>query len=323
MAVNPLSTTFCPSFAQPRPSARDGEEISVSARGLRKAFGKLEAVRDVSLRVAAGEALGLLGPNGAGKSTTLLLLAGVLRPDAGSVHIAGQRDPGRPQVRRQLGFVPQTIALYADLTARENLQLFGRLYGVLRDELGDRVEAALAMAKLSDRANDRVGSFSGGMQRRLNLAVATVHQPKVLLLDEPSVGVDPHSRAHIFSCIERLKAQGMSIVYSTHYLEEAERLCDQVAIIDRGIVLASGTRDALVRRFGGSSLVEASMPRAPKHASLARHWSEGRLSLATTDPTSTLYQLLKEHHDVTELCMRRPDLESVFLRLTGRSLRDG
>lgn len=313
---------FCPSFVEQRTSSRERPGFSVSARGLRKAFGALEAVRGVSLELASGKALGLLGPNGAGKSTTLLLLAGVLRPDAGSVHIAGEFDPSRPHVRRLLGYVPQTIALYADLTARENLQLFGKLYRVPRHELDDRVDAALLLSELVERANDKVGTFSGGMQRRLNLAAATVHQPKVLLLDEPSVGVDPHSRAHIFACIERLKEQGMSIVYSTHYLEEAERLCDEVAIIDRGVVLASGTRDALVRRFGGSALVQASMSRAPNDAHLAPHWSEGRLSLTTSDPTSTVYQLLKEHHDVTELCMRRPDLESVFLLLTGRSLRD-
>lgn len=249
----------------------------LSAEGLSKCYGALRAVDDVWLRVRAGEALGLLGPNGAGKSTLLLLLAGALKPDAGTIQVQGQEDPTRASVRRAIGYVPQTVALYADLTARENLTLFGKLYGLSRAVLRERVLAALALAQLGDRADAKVSTFSGGMQRRLNLAAATVHEPKVLLLDEPTVGVDPQSRAHIFSCIETLKRRGVAIVYSTHYMEEAERLCDNISIIDKGRLLATGRREALIQAFGGASRIE--------------------------------------------LC--RPSLESVFLNLTGRSMRDG
>jgi len=257
----------------------------LSARELSKSYGGTLAVSNVSLEVLPGQALGLLGPNGAGKSTTLLLLAGVLKPDTGTIRLQDELDPTRSSVRRALGYVPQSVALYSDLTARENLTLFGKLCGLSGEHLRERVAAALALGQLSDRADARVRTFSGGMQRRLNLAAATVHAPRVLLLDEPTVGVDPQSRAHLFSCIETLKQSGIGIVYSTHYLEEAERLCDTISIIDRGEVLATGSRDELVTAFGG---------RIPT----AKDKSGGRKA-------------------------RRANLESVFLNLTGRSLRDG
>ncbi|HEU5074745.1 MAG TPA: ABC transporter ATP-binding protein [Polyangiaceae bacterium] len=256
----------------------------LSASGLSKSYAGVRAVRNVSLEVRPGRALGLLGPNGAGKSTTLLLLAGVLKPDAGTIRVQDELDSTRPSVRRALGYVPQSVALYLDLTARENLILFGKLYGLSGVRLQQRVSAALALAQLTDRADARVRTFSGGMQRRLNLAAATVHAPRVLLLDEPTVGVDPQSRAHLFSCIETLKRSGVGIVYSTHYLEEAERLCDTISIIDRGTLLATGSRDELIRASGSP--------------------------------------LAGNGKETTGRVPRRPDLESVFLNLTGRSMRD-
>lgn len=255
----------------------------LSASGLTKHYGGMRALWNVSLEVHPGKAVGLLGPNGAGKSTALLLLAGVLKPDAGTIRVLGDVDPTRPSVRRALGYVPQSVALYADLTARENLRLFGKLYGLGGARLQQSVEGALELAQLADRADARVRTFSGGMQRRLNLAAATVHAPRVLLLDEPTVGVDPQSRAHLFACIETLKQSGIGIVYSTHYLEEAERLCDTISIIDRGELLATGSRDELVAAFGGRRL--------------GGRGAGGRAK-------------------------RPPDLESVFLGLTGRGLRD-
>ncbi|HEY6725954.1 MAG TPA: ABC transporter ATP-binding protein [Polyangiaceae bacterium] len=255
----------------------------LSASELTKHYGGICALRDVSLEVQPGKAVGLLGPNGAGKSTTLLLLAGILKPDAGTIRVLGDSDPTRASVRRALGYVPQSVALYSDLTARENLTLFGKLYGLTGSRLYECVSDALELAQLSDRADARVRTFSGGMQRRLNLAAATVHSPRVLLLDEPTVGVDPQSRAHLFQCIETLKQSGVGIVYSTHYLEEAERLCDTISIIDRGALLAAGSRDELVARFAGQRL--------------------GRRGAG-------------------ECTKRSSDLESVFMNLTGRSLRD-
>ena len=322
MAVNPHDDIFCLRQEQESSelSALDGS--SLSAAGLVKRFGSITAVRGVSLKLAPGKALGLLGPNGAGKSTTMLLLAGVLEPDEGAVDISGVGAPTRAAARRMVGYAPQAIALYPGLTARENLVLFARLYGLSRKDLSKRVSAALELAQLSPRADQKVRTFSGGMQRRLNLAAAIVHGPSVLLLDEPTVGVDPQSRAHLFSCIETLKQEGMSIVYSTHYLEEAERLCDTIAIMDNGAILAAGTRDELVSRFGGAARVKASMQRAPDDPSLAKHWVNGKLELCTDKPTGLVYQLLTNHRDVTELSMRHPSLESVFMNLTGRQLRE-
>ncbi len=294
----------------------------LAASGLVKRFGAITAVKGVSLTLAPGKALGLLGPNGAGKSTTMLLLAGVLEPDEGAIDISGEGAPTRAAVRRMVGYAPQAIALYPALTARENLVLFARLYGSSRSELTERVSRALELARLTSRAHQRVQTLSGGMQRRLNLAAAVVHGPSVLLLDEPTVGVDPQSRVHLFECIEQLKREGLSIVYSTHYLEEAERLCDTIAIMDHGSILVAGTRDQLVRRFGGAARVQASMQPAPKNPTLAKHWADGRLELCTQKPTELVYQLLAERDDVTELSMRQPDLESVFMNLTGRQLRE-
>ena len=216
------------------------------AQELWKSYGSKTAVAGVTLEVRAGEILGLLGPNGAGKSTTVAMLCGLTPPDRGTVTLAGSPvgDEGSP-AKRRIGLVPQDIALYEDLPALANLELFGALYGV-RDGLRERALAALELVGLADRAKDKPQTFSGGMKRRLNIACALVHDPDVLLLDEPTVGVDPQSRNAIFDNLEALRARGKALLYTTHYMEEAERLCDRVVIIDHGKVVAADRKEALV-----------------------------------------------------------------------------
>jgi len=242
---------------------------AIEVQGLRKAYGALVAVDGISFQVERGECFGLLGPNGAGKSTTINCVVGALRSDAGTIRVDGESDPTRPAVRLKIGVAPQPIALYDELTAQENLEFFGKLYGLGGDRLKERVEMALEFSGLTSRRKDRVAIYSGGMQRRLNLVCGILHDPPVILLDEPTVGVDPQSRNLIFENIEALKRLGRTIVYTTHYMEEAQRLCDRVAIVDQGKILALDTVEALLRRHGG-----------------------------------------------------HPDLEAVFLHLTGRTLRD-
>ena len=223
---------------------------------LKKSFGDVVAVDDVTFEVQPGETFGLLGPNGAGKTTTINMIVGALCPDSGQVRVNGQDDPTRPEVRRSIGVAPQSLALYSELTGEENLVFFGRLYGIAKERLGGRVEWALAFAGLTDRRKHRVGTYSGGMQRRLNLVCGLMHDPRVVVLDEPTVGVDPQSRNLLFENIEALKKEGRTILYTTHYMEEAERLCDRVAIMDHGKLLAMDTVHNLLGQHGGPSTVE-------------------------------------------------------------------
>ena len=215
---------------------------------LRKSFGRTIAVDDVSFRLEPGRVLGLLGPNGAGKTTTVSMIAGLVTPDAGQVHVAGEALKGDADpAKRRIGLVPQELALYDELSARDNLRFFGALYRLGRDRLDAGIAAALQLVGLADRAGDRVQTFSGGMKRRLNLAASLLHDPDILLLDEPTVGVDPQSRNAIFDNLEALKARGKALLYTTHYMEEAERLADRVVIIDRGRVIADDTLAGLTR----------------------------------------------------------------------------
>lgn len=235
---------------------------ALSVRDLRKSYGATVAVDGVSFEVAHGESFGLLGPNGAGKSTTINLLVGALVPDSGEVRVDGG-DPASAPTRLSIGVAPQSLALYEELTGGENLALFGRLCGLDGAKLAERIDWALAFAGLADRRRDRVKAYSGGMKRRLNMACALVHDPPVLLFDEPTAGVDPRSRNHIFDSIEKLQSDGRTILYTTHYMEEAERLCDRVAIMDHGKVLAIGTVEALLAEHGGTSVVEVEFEDAP------------------------------------------------------------
>jgi len=211
----------------------------IKVENLRKSYGKITAVDEISFSIEVGEVFGLLGPNGAGKTTTINMIVGVLKPDSGTININGEADPTKANIRLQIGNSPQAIALYDGLTAQENLEFLGRLYRLSGKKLKERVEWALEFAGLTERRNSKVATFSGGMKRRLNMAGALVHDPPVLLFDEPTVGVDPQSRNMIFDSIERLKKQGRTIVYTTHYMEEAQRLCDRVAILDYGKILAT------------------------------------------------------------------------------------
>lgn len=278
---------------------------------IRKSYGPHRAVDGLSLEVNRGELFGLLGPNGAGKSTTLAICMGLLEPDAGSARLAIEDAGGAPtdpRVRRRIGFAPQALAVYDELTAEENLRLFGRLYGVSRAGLSRRVGEVLEQIGLADRARSRAGTFSGGMKRRLNLGAALVHDPALILLDEPTAGVDPQSRNAIFEILLALRDRGTTIVYTTHYMEEAQRLCDRVAVIDHGRLLALGRVDELISRHGGESLVIAER-------------AEGESRVVTADPVGAIASMLSAG-DVRGVRVERPNLESVFLTLTGRSLRD-
>ena len=224
------------------------------ARDLWKSYGEKAAVSGISLEAKAGEIVGLLGPNGAGKSTTVGMLCGLTPPDRGTVAIGGEPVGGDASaVKRRIGLVTQDVSLFEDLGAAANLELFGALYGVSADILKRRVDDALALVGLTENARARPATFSGGMKRRLNIACALVHDPDVLLLDEPTVGVDPQSRNAIFDNLETLRARGKALVYTTHYMEEAERLCDRVVIIDHGKVIAAGTQENLLRMLPESA----------------------------------------------------------------------
>ncbi len=295
----------------------------IEARDLRKSFGEIAAVDGVSFALARGETFGLLGPNGAGKTTTILLLVGALAPDGGEVVVDGSADPTRPAVRRAIGVAPQALSLYLELTGEENLEFFGRLYGLEGAALRDRVERGLALAGLESRRGDRVSTYSGGMQRRLNLACALVHDPPLLLLDEPTVGVDPQSRSHIFDNIEALRKEGRTILYTTHYMEEAQRLCDRVAIMDHGRVLALDTVESLIERHGGPAVIEAELARPPADPPTIPWRVDGTsLRIETGRPLEDVARLASAGLPLATLNVRKPDLEAVFLSLTGRRLRD-
>lgn len=277
---------------------------------IRKSYGSNVAVDDLSLQIRPGEVFGLLGPNGAGKSTTIGMATGLFEPDSGSVIIEGLGPPTSREVRAKIGVAPQALALYMDLTAAENLSFFGRLYAMSADAAAKRGDEVLELVGLRERKNDRVKGYSGGMQRRLNLAVALMHDPPMLLLDEPTAGVDPQSRNNILELVRTLRGQGRTIVYTTHYMEEAARLCDRVAIMDKGKILAMGSVHELIERHGGGSVVTV-MRQGVEH------------KVTTDEPLREIARVMDQDRDTIEnVRIDRPDLEGVFLTLTGRSLRD-
>jgi ABC-2 type transport system ATP-binding protein len=275
--------------------------------GVHKRYGATVALAGLDLDVREGEIFGLLGPNGAGKSTAMAVVAGLLTPDSGSVSVLGGA-PRDGAVRARIGLAPQAMSLYERLSGRENVRFFAQLYGLDGAVLDAGVDTALAFVGLADRQHDRVEGYSGGMQRRLNLACAIAHDPALVLLDEPTAGVDPQSRNAIFEHVLALRARGKTVVYTTHYMEEAERLCDRVGIVDHGRLLAVDTTDALVRTHGGpATLIVQRGGRDEPHAA--------------DDPLATLNALAREGA-IDAFRLERPRLEQVFLRLTGRSLRD-
>lgn len=293
----------------------------IEVASVQKSFGDLKAVDGLSFEIGTGEAFGLLGPNGAGKTTTISMLVGLLKPDAGSVRVLG-RDPTLASCRRSIGIAPQSLSLYEELSGRENLEFFGSLYGLGGAALSKRVDWALDFAGLQDRAKDRIGTYSGGMKRRINIAVALIQDPKVLLLDEPTVGVDPQSRNHIFESIEQLKSDGMTIIYTTHYMEEAQRLCDRVAIVDQGKLMALDTVPKLLEQHGGTSMVQAELESFPESIQLPGELEGQTIRFASERPLEEVATLTSKGVKFQTLNVARPDLESVFLNLTGRRLRD-
>ncbi|MGD0212529.1 MAG: ABC transporter ATP-binding protein [Terriglobales bacterium] len=298
--------------------------------GLVKRFGELTAVNGITLELQSGECLGLLGPNGAGKSTLIRSIVGRVIPDAGTVTVFGDRADSAG-ARMALGWVPQELALYPKLTCRENLESFGQFHGLRRAELKSAMDWCLDWAALTDRAQETVQHLSGGMKRRLNMAAGLIHRPKVILMDEPTVGVDPQARNRIFEMIETLRSEGVSMIYTTHYMEEAERLCDRIAIIDHGRIIALGTKDELVRNaFASRSEVLARFANADDSVAA---WVKERggilengMARFTIEHATEIAGLLdssaKAGHELADISLRKPNLESVFLQLTGRELRD-
>jgi ABC-2 type transport system ATP-binding protein len=305
--------------------------------GLAKRFGDLQAVADLSFEVAPGETFGLLGPNGAGKTTTISMICGLLAADGGTVTVEGIAiRPGSTGGRALIGYVPQEIALYPDLSGRANLDFFGRLYGLRGPEARTRIGETLEMVGLTDRADDKVKEYSGGMQRRLNIAAGLLHQPRLLILDEPTVGIDPQSRNAILEAVAALGESGMSVLYTTHYMEEAERLCRRVGIVDHGRLLAVGTRRELVALVEQHDEVTVSVSGSASAAAEALRAVEGVISASPTDDrtlvctvvaASTILPRLVSALStadigVSDLRVTEPSLDSVFLHITGTALRD-
>ena len=305
-------------------------------RDLRKRYGDRTAVDGISFEIAPGETYGLLGPNGAGKTTTISMICGLLRRDGGEVVAAGRPvDIGATEAKASIGYVPQDLAIYPDLTARENLVFFGRLQRMGGRDLATRVDEILALTDLTDRAKDRVDSFSGGMKRRLNIGIGLLHKPALLVLDEPTVGVDPQSRNAILSSVADLGREGMAVLYTTHYMEEAERLCDRIGIIDEGRIKAEGTRRELVALVGQKDRVDLVASGAVGPAVTALQaldfveeatLGDGTIELVVDEARNHLPGILQtaaEHGAIVRSVeVVEPDLEAVFLHLTGKALRD-
>ena len=308
----------------------------LEVEGLRKAFGDLLAVDGVGFSIDQSETYGLLGPNGAGKTTSISMIAGLLEADAGSVRIAGETMTTTSIATKNLiGLVPQELAIYPDLTGRENLSFFGRLYGLGGGDLVSRVDEVLEVIGLSDRAGDRAKEYSGGMQRRLNIGIGLLHRPRLLILDEPTVGVDPQSRNAILASVENLAVEGMAVLYTTHYMEEAERLCDRVGIIDEGRIQAEGTRRELTALVGGRDMIRLGASGSLESAvgAIGRldvvqavTPSDGGIDVVSSDGSGALPAILGAAAGagayITSVEITEPDLESVFLHLTGKALRD-
>jgi ABC-2 type transport system ATP-binding protein len=295
-----------------------------------KHFGDTVALNDVSLTVRAGECMGLLGPNGAGKSTLIRSIVGRVIPNSGRVAVFG-RAAGSAEARMALGWVPQELAIYPRISCKENLGSFGRYYGLAGQKLVEAIAWCLHWAALEDRQGELARNLSGGMKRRLNMAAGVLHRPRIVLLDEPTVGVDPQSRNRIFEMIEALKGAGAAVIYTTHYMEEAERLCDRIAIIDHGRIIAEGTKDELVASaFGTRSQVLARFAGSPDAIAAWAARNGGRVTDATVELTieqaAEIARLLEDARqaglELVDVSLRKPNLESVFLHLTGRELRD-
>jgi ABC-2 type transport system ATP-binding protein len=311
-------------------------DVVLECEGLRKTFGDRVAVDGVGFAIAAGETYGLLGPNGAGKTTTISVVCGLLRRDAGRVTLQGKElDTDTVEVKAAVGFVPQEIAIYPDLTARENLRFFGKLYDLSGADLDGRIERILDTIGLADRGNERTDGLSGGMKRRLNIGLGMLNDPALLVLDEPTAGVDPQSRNAILDSVEALASEGMAVLYTTHYMEEAERLCDRVGILDEGVLKAEGTLRELISLVGEhdrlhigargdlSAAAKAALAVPGVTGAVPR---DGGLDLLAQDVRESLAEIVRAIDGtgtgITSMEVDEPNLEAVFLHLTGKALRD-
>lgn len=308
----------------------------LAAEGLTKSFGDLVAVKGVSFEIAEGETFGLLGPNGAGKTTSISMVAGLLQPDEGRVEVAGKAILTHSTAgRADIGLVPQELAIYPDLTGAENLRFFGRMYDRSGSELEQRVNEVLEVIGLGDRRDDLTKEYSGGMKRRLNIGIGLLHRPKLLILDEPTVGVDPQSRNAILESVEDLSGEGIAVLYTTHYMEEAERLCDRVAIIDEGVIQAEGTRRDLVSLVGERDRIRVTMSGDVAEAARVASGLDGVHEASATDAgidvlasdasrllPGLLSRVASTGASVSGVEVFEPNLEAVFLHLTGKALRD-
>jgi ABC-2 type transport system ATP-binding protein len=312
------------------------EEIAINVQNLHKDFGEVYAVKGVSFNVRRGEVFSLLGPNGAGKSTTISMLACLSRPTEGDANILGHSIISDPQdVKACLGVVPQEIALYDDLSARENLDFWGKMYGLRGAKLTQRVDEVLELIGLTDRQKGRLEKFSGGMKRRVNIGVALLHKPDVVILDEPTVGIDPQSRRHILDGVKDLNRQGATVLYTTHYMEEAQELSDHIAIMDQGEIIGCGTHNELVQIVGERDRIDLRL--SEPDGELLDRWrtvagvsqitaEDGLITLLADDSNLTLPHLFEFAAEtgvrITSVDIQEPNLETVFLHLTGRALRD-
>ncbi len=336
MSPSTVGGSAVPGATLGAPGYTPGTGPVLVCRDLRKRYGDRTAVDGVGFEIAAGETYGLLGPNGAGKTTSISMICGLLRRDGGEVFVAGRPvDVGATDAKAAIGYVPQDLAIYPDLTARENLRFFGGLQRLRGAELNRRVDDVLAVTDLVDRAGDRTDTFSGGMKRRLNIGIGLLHRPRLLVLDEPTVGVDPQSRNAILSSVAALEQEGMAILYTTHYMEEAERLCDRIGIIDEGKIRAEGTRRELVALVGQKDRVELAAGGTVSQAVAAlaalsgvdeATASDGRITLVVEAARTRLPELLgtatAAGASIRSVEVVEPDLEAVFLHLTGKALRD-
>lgn len=310
----------------------------LEARGLAKHYGNVVAVKGVSFEIKRGEIFSLLGPNGAGKTTTISMLSTLYTPTRGDALIAGHSVTHEPMaVRRIIGVVPQELALYEDLTARENLAFWGQMYGLSGRALSQRIDEVLEQVGLTERAKDRVKTYSGGMKRRLNIGIGLIHKPQLLFMDEPTVGIDPQSRRAILDAIKELNRQGMTILYTTHYMEEAQELSHRVGIMDHGELIALGNQAELTRQVGESETLVVHLGAhedAEAIAQTLRHIpgvlqasaSDHQVALTTRQAKEILAPLVAQADargiKIYSIDIREPNLEAVFLHLTGRALRD-
>lgn len=313
------------------------ETFSLSVNDIRKSYGDTEAVRGISFIINKGEVFGLLGPNGAGKSTTIAMVSTLISPTSGSVFVFGiDTAKNSTTAKRMIGVIPQEISLFDELTARENLAFFGGLYGLQGKNLSIRISEILELVGLSKDADRRIGVYSGGMKRRINIGASIMHNPPLVLLDEPTAGVDPQSRLAIFELVERLRQSGTSFLYTTHYMEEAERLCDRIGIIDEGKIIASGTLPELLKLIPDLDRIEIQSKGLADRSvellkvKLAEFEPDVDISLirlkvksASTKLSAILEMFTDYDLSVESIRVIEPNLESVFIQLTGKALRDG